>query len=318
VARRLEGRGERRTNFGRRYLACGIDGAFLLSPTPTHFLGIDGGATRCRARLRDVGGALLAEAEGAAANVYVDFDAAIAVIDGVIASALQKAGRAGGESAIALGLGLAGLSSDSDARRVEARFSRFAHVRAANDAMIACLGAHDGADGAIVISGTGSAAMARIKGRDTILGGRGFILGDDGSGARIGLDALRAAAKAADGLGPSSAMSDALLQRFGGVLAAVEWAHGAKPGDFGALAPVALDHAERGDLLALPIVGRAVAAIAALAQAARALGAERVALVGGLGEALRPFFDDSLDDALLRPAHDPVEGAIILAGGAHG
>ena len=290
-----------------------------MSPTPTHFLGIDGGATRCRARLRDAAGATLAEADGAAANIYVDFDAAIGVIDGVIDAALQKAGLAGKEGSIALGLGLAGLSSDGDARRVEARFSRFAHVRAANDAVVACLGAHSGADGAIVIAGTGSAAMARVKGQDTVLGGRGFILGDDGSGARIGLDALGAAVKAADGLGPRSAMTDALLARFGGeALPAVEWAHDAKPRDFGALAPVVLDHAERGDLLALPIVGRAVAAIAALTQAVRALGAERVALVGGLSEALRPFFDDSLDDALLRPAHDPIEGAIILAGGAHG
>ena len=289
-----------------------------MNPTPTHFLGIDGGATRCRARLRDAAGARLAQAEGAAANIYVDFEGGIGVIGGVVGSALQKAGLVGKEGSVALGLGLAGLSSDSDARRVEARFPQFARARAANDAVIACLGAHGGADGAIVISGTGSAAMARVKGRDTILGGRGFILGDDGSGARIGLEALRAATKAGDGLGPRSALSDALLARFGGVLAAVEWAHDANPGDFGALAPVALDHAARGDLLALPIIGRAVAAIAALNQAVRALGAERVALVGGLGGALRPFFDDALDDALLSPAHDPVDGAIILAGGAHG
>jgi glucosamine kinase len=42
------------------------------------YLGVDGGATRCRARLRDVDGKLLAEAVGAAANIHVDFAASIA------------------------------------------------------------------------------------------------------------------------------------------------------------------------------------------------------------------------------------------------
>ena len=37
------------------------------------YLGVDGGATRSRARLRDADGKLLAEATGTAANIHVDF-----------------------------------------------------------------------------------------------------------------------------------------------------------------------------------------------------------------------------------------------------
>ena len=44
------------------------------------YLGVDGGATRCRARLRDADGKALAEASGAAANIHVDFAAAVAVL----------------------------------------------------------------------------------------------------------------------------------------------------------------------------------------------------------------------------------------------
>ena len=286
-----------------------------LSQASAYFLGVDGGATRCRGRLRDGSGRLLASANGAAANIYVDFDRAIGAIEDVTSAVLQNAGLAGAKC-VALGLGLAGLSKDADARRVEGRFPRFEKVRAVNDAVIACLGAHDGADGAIVIAGTGSAAMVRIAGAETIVGGRGFILGDDGSAARIGLEALRAAVRAADGLGPRSPMTDALLARFsGGPLPAVEWASDAKPGDYGAFAPLTVHHAARDDVVALPIINQAVAAIAALTHAVQKLGAERVALVGGLGAALRPFFDDALARALRRPAHDPVDGAILLAGG---
>ena len=44
------------------------------------YLGIDGGGTRCRARLRDGEGRLLGEAEGGLANIYQDFAGAIACI----------------------------------------------------------------------------------------------------------------------------------------------------------------------------------------------------------------------------------------------
>ncbi len=165
------------------------------------FLGVDGGATRCRARLRDGDGRALAEANGAAANIHVDFAAAVAAMRAVVDEALGKAGLAESDRApIAMGLGLAGFKQGSDQTRVAAAFPGFRLVCAANDATTACIGAHAGADGGLVIAGTGSAAIARVQGRETIIGGRGFALGDDGSGSHIGLDALRSAMRAFDGL----------------------------------------------------------------------------------------------------------------------
>ena len=195
-------------------------------------------------------------------------------------------------------------------------FKDFGKVSAENDAVTACLGAHGGADGAIIIAGTGSAAMARVNGKSTVLGGRGFIVGDDGSAARIGLDAVRAAAKASDGLGPSSPLTDVVLGRLGGdVVALVAWAANAKPGDYGALAPLTIAEAHEGDKIALSIVENAVDAISVLLKSIRAVGAAKVALVGGLGPALRPFFDPKLSESLLDPRFDACEGAILLAGG---
>ena len=162
--------------------------------TPHWFVGVDGGATRCRARVRDAEGRARAEATGAAANVHVDFPAAIAVLRAVVAEALDKAGLGPADAArVALGFGLAGLNDGADAERVLEAFPSYARISAANDAVTACIGAHAGADGGLVIAGTGSAAIARVAGRETIVGGRGFTLGDDGAGAHVGLDALRAA-----------------------------------------------------------------------------------------------------------------------------
>jgi glucosamine kinase len=289
-----------------------------VSEAPRWFIGVDGGATRCRARLRDAGGAVLAEAAGAAANIHVDWAEALGVLRGVIAEVLYKGGiEARKRPGVAVGFGLAGLNDAGDAAKIVSAFPDFGVVRAANDATTACIGAHGGADGGLVIAGTGSAAIARVAQRETIVGGRGFALGDDGSGAHIGLDALRAATRASDGLGPASALTAEILEKFDGdVVALIRWARTAKPGDYGAYAPVVFRHAEESDPVALDIVASAARGVEALARRAVALGAARVALVGGVGEALRPYLDREIAALLTRPSYDAVDGAILLAGGA--
>ena len=177
---------------------------------------------------------------------------------------------------LALGLGLAGLSSPADAERVEARYAAFASVRAANDALAGCLGAHGGGDGALIIAGTGSAAVARVGGRETVIGGRGFLLGDDGSAARVGAEAIRAALRAHDGVGPASPLTEEVMRRFGDPLAATQWALTAKPAGYGAFMPLVFERAAAGDAVALTIVEAAARAIDALIDATRALGATRV------------------------------------------
>src|SRR5208282_4485667 len=75
---------------------------------------------------------------------------------------LRKAGIGVGDSGrVAVGLGLAGLNDAADAAEVAEAFAGYALARAANDATTACIGAHAGADGGLVIAGTGSAAIAR-------------------------------------------------------------------------------------------------------------------------------------------------------------
>ncbi len=280
-------------------------------------LGVDAGATRCRARLRDADGQTLAEASGAAANIHVDFAAAIAALRAVVDEVLEKAALGDANpAAIAIGLGLAGFKEGSDEARVTAAFPGLRLLRAANDATTACIGAHAGADGGLVIAGTGSAAIARVRGKETIIGGRGFALGDDGSGSHIGLDALRAAMRAHDGLAPRSPLIETVLARFDGdPVAMMNWARDAKPGDFGAFAPRVFEHAVGHDSIALGIVRAAARAIGALTRGVVARGAERVALVGGVGEALRPYFEPDIAARLSPPLHDPTDGAILLVGG---
>ena len=288
-----------------------------MTEPPLFFVGVDGGATRCRVRVPATPRAGRSPRRPARPlNVHVDFEAAVAVLRALVGDALDRAGVAPVlRPRVALGFGLAGVSDEQDIRRVVAAFPGFARVSAANDAVTACIGAHAGADGGLVIAGTGSAAIARVAGRQTIVGGRGFALGDDGSGAHLGLDALRAATRSHDGLGPESALTREILAEFGGdVVALIRWARTAKPGDYGAFAPRVFAHAAEGDAVALGVVASAARAIGALARRV-ALGAGRVALVGGVGEALRPYLDADVAALLTRPLHDATDGAIFMAGG---
>jgi glucosamine kinase len=282
------------------------------------YIGVDGGATRCRARLRDAEGKALAAASGAAANIHVDFAAAVAVMRGLIDEVLGKAGVAAADrTRIAIGFGLAGFSDAGDEARVVAAFPGFGIARAANDSTTACIGAHAGADGGLVNAGTGSVAIARVAGQETIIGGRGFTLGDDGSAAHIGLEALRAATGAYDGLAPASALTGEILGQFGDdPVAMVRWAREAKPGDFGAFAPRVFRRAAERDPIALEIAAKAAHAVGVLTRRVVALGAKRVALVGGAGEALRPHLDPEIAALFSAPLHDAADGAILFVGGA--
>lgn len=283
-----------------------------------YFLGLDGGATRCRLRLRDQRGLRLAEETGGAANVYLDFEGALAHVRALAERTLRTAGMPlSAQKETAFGLGLAGLSRDEEAAKIVAALPGWTRVEAVNDAVAACIGGSGLGDGGLIIAGTGAAGIARVAGHASIVGGRGFHLGDDGSGARIGIDAARAAMRAYDGLEPMSGLSREILAHFhNDPLAMMNWALGAMAGDYGAFAPSVFAAASRGERDALEIVRRAAEAITALARRVVELGAPDIAYVGGIAEPLRPYLPADIASRLHPPSHDAIDGAILMMGGA--
>jgi glucosamine kinase len=130
------------------------------------FLGVDGGATSCRARIRDMDGSLLGEGESGPANIHSNFPLAIESIR----LACQAAIRCAGLEQQSLqhshaGLGLAGAGMKNACDRLLSEKLPFASMMLDTDAYVAWLGAHQGGDGAIVILGTGSCGLALINGR---------------------------------------------------------------------------------------------------------------------------------------------------------
>lgn len=284
------------------------------SSEPDLFIGVDGGGSRCRVRVRDARGELVVSVEGGAANVYLDFDGAVRTVRACVQSAVaQVSGRRDGP--VRLGAGLAGVSSSAVADQVAGALRDLGQVAVRHDGEVACIGAHDGRDGGLVIAGTGSAGVVRIDGRATAVGGRGFTLGDDGSGARLGLDAWRRALRAHDGFEPHTPFTRTLMAEHGNDPAAViRWGRLARSSEFAHYVPMVLLFAAQGDPLAYELATGSARSLAELGAALVRLGAPRVCLAGGLADPIRPYLPDAFRATLRHPIRDALDGALLLAG----
>lgn len=279
------------------------------------FMGVDGGGTKCRVRLRDRAGAPVAEAVGGLANLYQDLDTAIGTIRATMAETLRLAGLADKDRrSIHVGLGLAGAVTAETTSAVRLALQDFNSASVDVDGYAAFLGAHDGADGGIVIAGTGSAGLAVVKGERHWIGGFGFPLGDQGSGAIMGRGALRRAALSLDNLIPASPLLEEILAEFhrdrDGF---ADWARHALPRDYARYAPRIFTAAASGDRYGIELVEEAARAVARLAKELLARGAPSVALVGGLAKPLTPFMPEDLKAHLIAPKRDALDGAIMMA-----
>lgn len=284
------------------------------------FMGVDGGGTKCRVRLRDRQGDRLGEAVGGLANLYQDLEAAIGTIRATMAEVAQQAGLSEADRRhIHVGLGLAGAVTEETTSAVRHALQDFKSVSVDVDGYAACLGAHDGEDGGIVIAGTGSAALALVKGQRHWIGGFGFPLGDQGSGAILGRGALRRAALSLDNLIPSSPLLEAILAEFQRDRDAfADWARHALPRDYARYAPRIFAAAAEGDRYGIELVQEAAHAVARLAKELLARGAPCIAPVGGLAKPLAPYMPEDLKAHLIAPKRDALDGAIMMARRAAG
>ncbi|CAJ1795773.1 BadF/BadG/BcrA/BcrD ATPase family protein [Aeromonas veronii] len=206
------------------------------------WVGVDGGGTHTRARIRDRAGKLLGEGRAAGSNLELGIPHAHANVLAAIASARLAAGIAI-ESEQQMGVGLALASAelaDCYHALLEMPFP-FASVRLTSDAFGACLGAFGGREGAILIAGTGSVGLVYQEGQIRTCSGRGFPISDIGSGAWLGLRAIQQSLLCHDGILPPSTLAIRLMDRFKRDQAeVVRWAARAIPADYGHFAPLGI------------------------------------------------------------------------------
>ena len=281
------------------------------------YLGIDGGGTRCRARIEDENGKILGEASSGPATTRIGSDKSWRSVMEATEGAAARAGLTREDfSRMHVGIGLAGLGR----RGAEAALKEIAHPFASvifiSDGLAACLGAHSGADGAIVVAGTGSVGIGLSEGREVRVAGYGFPVSDEGSGADIGLQVVRLALRAADGRAELTPLLSEVLGAFDhDPYQAVAWSEDARATDYAALAPIVMRHAGQGDPIGRRIVERAADAIGDLLDVFLARGLTRISLVGGLADSITPWLTPDLRACLRRPDADAAAGALLVARG---
>jgi glucosamine kinase len=267
-------------------------------------LGVDGGGTGCRAAVADGEGQVLGEGRAGPANIVTDLEGARAnILKAVEQAAAGTGARLDDLQAV---LGLAGANLPVYAERLAATLP-FATTRIESDAVIALKGAIGDADGVVATVGTGSVFTGQQGGEITQIGGWGFQLGDEASGAWLGHALLARALHAADGLAEMTPLLSTVIAEAGSPEALVDFARTAVPADYARYAPRLFDT-------------RDAAAAAILAEAdlwlSRAIdrlaaGADTpVTFLGGLGPAfarrlgpryrgrIRPAQGTALDGAL--------------------
>ena len=280
------------------------------------YLGIDGGGTKCKARLEDAQGNLLAEAIAGPANAAHNLTGSVKAVLEASEKAIAKANIKGLTlNQIHAGIGLAGINIPQVKQAFLKQSLPFASWHITTDLHIACLGAHLGQDGAIVIVGTGSSGVAIHNDQQFEMGGHGFVVGDKGSGAWLGKMAISHCLETLDGITPNNLLSKQVINLLDcdSAYDLVNLTLEAKPALFASIAPLIFQLAASQQEDALLLVNQAATYINKICHRLLSGDLERLSLIGGITQPLTPYLDSQLQ-AIIRPAQaTPEQGAILYS-----
>lgn len=299
-----------------------------------YYIGIDGGGSTLRLVLMDAAQQRLAyiERKETCNPSIVGRAAATAMIQHEI-PALLSAAALDASAVAAVGIGVAGADMFREwlIETVRGALPSVA-VAASSDMEIALVGARAERYGVLILAGTGSVAFGINRTGEALkVGGWGYLIGDEGSGYWLGVEALRAVTHAADGRAPLTRLSAAVLETLGldAPKQLVGWLYqlpaNTRNADVARLAHPLMTLAADGDETARAILTRAAQALAAHVTAVRVqldMQGAPVVFAGGLLEHDTPLQRELCAllhmDAPPTRHYEPVIGAALLAKLMHG
>ncbi len=301
-------------------------------------LAIDGGGSRTRCLAINRRGQIVGQSVAGPSNhLLVNKDTVVCSLAEATDAAMAQAGLNRADVRC-VSAGLAGVDYDGrGAPEMDEIFRElgFSHLLINGDMVIAHAGALHGRPGVVALAGTGSAILGIDENKKRVkVGGWGPIYGDEGSAYRIGQNSLFAAARAYDGRGPATALTEAILgelklKNFRESLERI-YVENMAVRNIAALSRIAYEVAEAGDDVARSIFLRAGEELAESVEAAiRQIKLEGSAmLVSYQGAVLsscaivRENFTACLGKqnpqiSVLPPDFEPVIGAFLLGCEAH-
>ncbi|MDC8832203.1 BadF/BadG/BcrA/BcrD ATPase family protein [Alteromonas gilva] len=282
----------------------------------TYWVGIDGGGTKSHAVLFDAQYQVLGEGRSGPANIARHGKQALNAILGSVEQAVANSGLSFDsiKSELSVSAGLAGACLDSSVALLERWQHPFGDFTFTSDLHTALLGAHGGGDGAVLITGTGSCAASLVNGQITQFGGFGFQLGDQGSGAWLGQQAIQLALLHADGITSAEGLWHAAKEVYGCNTPAqiVDLLNGASSAEFARFAPQVFTLASQADECAQQLIQQGADYLNTLVMRALADSSMPLVFNGGLAALWLPYLDAAIR-AHIRPAQYSAEwGAVYF------
>ena len=285
--------------------------------TENVFVGVDGGGTKSKLVMRDAEGKLLGNGRSGASNIRLSVDISVASIMEAFNQACLQASQYKDLSCCKfhLGLGLAGTEVPIHCTDFLAKLPKsFASVELKSDAYAACLGAHDGEEGAILIIGTGVVGY-KISGSEELqVSGWGFPHDDQGGGAWIGMETVRHVLESQDGRCEKTPFLDAVMAQFSyDHTAFVTWANQSSATEFATLAPIFTQYLVQDDPVAKALAQRAGQALTKAINVL--LAGERMpalCLFGGLASFMEPYLPEGVRKDIRPRRYDAAEGALMM------
>ncbi len=286
----------------------------------TLLVGVDGGASKCTVRIEDTQGQLLGEAMSGPANIRLSVEQTWHSIRTALDAVLHPLGLSfeKDQARLQVGMGLAGSEVKEAYDAFLQKAKGFRTLIVASDAHTACLGAHNGNDGAVMIIGTGVIGLQIEQAHISKVGGFGFPHDDRGGGAWLGMQAIHTTLCWLDGRSPASELAHRVYEKFNCHLDhLVTWANQANSTAFAELAPLVIEQANHGDAKAIQLMKTGACAIDEVDKALRAKQIDQntflpCALVGGVAEFMQPYLGEALRERLRPCQLPPVSGAILL------
>ena len=277
-------------------------------------IGVDGGGTATRAWLARRDGAVIGRGQSGPSALGQGIAAAWSQIELAVRGAFQSAALPVPPwNRCALGAGLSGVSNRPWRDAFVERNIGFARLVAETDSFTMLLGAHRGQPGAIVAAGTGSIGeVLRADGSRFTAGGWGFPVGDEGSGAWLGLHAVRVAQCAIDGRIAPGPLARHVFAACGGDRDSLQaWCDMAGQFAYAQLAPAVFE-TEASDPSSAHLLGHAVNALEHIALAIDPASELPLAVCGSVGRRLAGRLSPALRARLVEAAEGPTGGAITL------
>lgn len=251
-----------------------------------YIIGVDGGGTKVEATAYSIDGIAIKTSIKGFGNLLNNQEKALKNIIDSIKEILEYLSN---EELINIYLGIAGSEVGNNTKIIKEEVKEKLNLDCIvmNDSKIALKAMLKGEDGILVIAGTGSVALG-INGNKTIrCGGWGSLLGDEGSGYKISIEAIKRMILEEEYSMPKSRLSKSIMEKLNikSVHEITDFVYSSTKDEIASLAPIVVKLSEEGDDISIQILlNESIAFARTTENVYRKLGFEScdIALVGGV------------------------------------